>query len=768
MVQKKSKVIEKDIREISEELTSYLPKIKKKTFLIAGGAGFLGRYLVMTLDYLNELIPEEPCKILILDNFISGLRTWIPEKETIRLIEHDISKPLEINEPIDYIINAASIASPLFYNKFRLETIDAGFLGTKNLLELAKQKNVKSFLFMSSSEVYGDPDPEKIPTKEDYLGNVSCTGPRACYDEPKRIGETLCMNYAEIYNLPIKIARPFNIFGPGIRLDDGRVAPTFVLAALSGKNLPVHGDGKNTRTFCYISNAIVGFFKILFSDRNKEVFNIGADEPEIQIKHLADIILGLVENEGAEIDLIEERAEIYKESDPNRRCPDLSKIRTYLGYNPRINLIAGLKRFITWAKEEAGDLSEHATLEKECRVCKNSQLKKIVSLGRSPLANNLVSRDEENEEWFYPLELMYCPICHYCQLSYSVDPDKMFKKYAYVTSTTETFRKHFSQMAEDIFREFNLPLGSLVVDIGSNDGLILKRFQELGSRVIGVEPAENVAEIARKNGVDTITDYFNEEVTDTIIKLKGNADVITANNVFAHTRYIESITRNVKRLLKDSGVFVIEVQYLLDTLKNMTFDNIYHEHVSYYNAHSITEFFRRQGMEVFKIARVPSHGGSLRVFVQKQGGPHQADGSVESLIKEEKTFGLDKTETYELFGDKIQKIRQGIVKFVKEAKAEGKTIVGYGAPAKATTLLNFCNITDKEIDFIIDDNPLKQNMLIPGVRIPIKNREALNQINPDYILILAWNFADEIIRNNISLRERGAKFIIPLPDPKIV
>ncbi len=351
-----SKVIEQDLKEISEELRDYYDKISGKTFLIAGGAGFLGRYLVMSLDYLNEQrLLREPCKVIILDNFITGLPEWISEKNNIKLIRHDISQQIRLDDNVDYIINAASIASPVFYNKFKLETINVGFLGTKNLLDLAKEKKVESFLQMSSSEIYGNPDPAFIPTTEDYLGNVSCNGPRSCYDESKRVGEALVASYADIFNIPAKISRPFNIFGPGIRLDDGRVMPAFVRAALKGEKILLYKKGIQTRTFCYVSNAIVGFFMILLSEGTKEVYNIGADDLEINMKNLAEIIHGLVDNPDSKIHLAEAPFEIYKKADPDRRCPDLTKIRQKLGYNPKIGLIPGLRRFISWAKEELED-----------------------------------------------------------------------------------------------------------------------------------------------------------------------------------------------------------------------------------------------------------------------------------------------------------------------------------------------------------------------------------------------------------------------------
>ncbi|MEM4259536.1 MAG: NAD-dependent epimerase/dehydratase family protein [Candidatus Pacearchaeota archaeon] len=767
---KESKVINEDINRISQDLLDIAPKLSGKVVLIAGGAGFLGKYFVLTLDYLNHHMLASPCKIIVLDNFISGLPDTIKENEHIRVIKQDISKPFDIDGPVDYIIHAASIASPVFYMKFRLETIDVGFLGTKNLLELARRKNSKSFMFISSSEVYGNPDPKFIPTKEDYLGNVSCIGPRSCYDEPKRIGETLCMAYANIYNIPVKIVRPFNIFGPGMRLDDGRVIPNMVVSALKGEKMPVYGDGQNTRTFCYISDAIVALFKVLLSDFNREVFNIGSDEQEIQMRHIADLIHGLVENESAQIYKVEGSNEAYSaKADPNRRCPDLTKIRTMTGYVPKVSLVAGLKRFINWVKEEMeASKMQNSSLRTECQICGNKTLKKVLSLGNSPLANNLLSEKELDKEELFPLELMYCNQCHLCQLSYIVPPEKMFKHYLYLTSTTETFRRHFKEMAESLIKDFILTQNSLVIDIGSNDGLLLKNFKEAGMRVIGVEPAENIANEANKQGIRTIPEFFNRKVAEEILKKEGKASIITANNVFAHVRDIKDVLENVKLLLQPQGIFCIEVQYLFDIMQKLTFDNIYHEHLYYYTVTSLKNFFEKNGMRIFKVQHVDTHGGSIRVFVQRDDGPYAIDASVESFILKEKIACIDKEATYLNFARKVYDIKNKIREFVINIKANNKKIAGYGAPAKATTLLNFCGLTKEHISYIVEDNKLKQGMIVPGVRIPIFGREMLDKETPDYIVILAWNFAEEILKNNLRYKQKGIKFFVPLTYPSII
>ncbi|MEK6880939.1 MAG: methyltransferase domain-containing protein, partial [Nanoarchaeota archaeon] len=452
-----------------------------------------------------------------------------------------------------------------------------------------------------------------------------------------------------------------------------------------------------------------------------------------------------------------------------RRYPDLTKIRVMIGFRPKVSLVAGMKRFIEWVEEALKEQQNLTGYQIKCRICENPDLKRVISLGKSPLANNLLTTEELNKnEELYPLDIMYCNKCNLCQLSYVVPPEKMFRQYLYVTSTTETFKKHFEGFAEDVTGNFKLTDNSLVVDIGSNDGLLLKKFKERGVRVVGVESAENICEMARKEGIDTLNDFFNEDIVEAIVKMKGRADIVTANNVFAHVGNIKDFTKDVKNLLKDDGVFIIEVQYILDMIRKLTFDNIYHEHLSYFSLMSLTEFFKRDSMDIFKIEHVDSHGGSIRVFIQKNGGKYEKDNSVDEFLEKEKIFGLDNFRTYQEFGNRLQEIKNQIRDFLIKLKKEGKSVVGYGAPAKATTLLNFYNINNQYIDYIVEDNPLKQGKTVPGVRIPIKSKESLEQNNPDYIFIFAWNFAEEIMKKNEVFRERGAKFVIPSPELKIV
>ncbi|EKD87577.1 MAG: Nucleoside-diphosphate-sugar epimerase [uncultured bacterium] len=320
-----------------------------KTLLISGGAGFLGSYIVATISLLNTSLFKSPCRVIVVDNYITGKRKRDLESlddKNIEFITHDITKPIIIDKTIDYIIHAAGLASPVYYRKFPLETIEAAIFGAKNLLELARKKKVKSFLFFSSSEIYGDPDPNFIPTPETYRGNVSPIGSRACYDESKRLGETISITYFDKYKVPVKIVRPFNVYGPGMRPDDYRVIPTFLMRALERKPLPVHDEGNQTRTFCYISDATTAFLKVLLSHKSGEVYNVGSDDDEINMMSLAQIVAD-VSPKKVEIKRIP-YPENYPKDEPRRRRPDLSKIKNILNYRTRVSLRTGLARTLRW------------------------------------------------------------------------------------------------------------------------------------------------------------------------------------------------------------------------------------------------------------------------------------------------------------------------------------------------------------------------------------------------------------------------------------
>ena len=354
-------IVNKDLVYINDHLQEEFSQMEGKKLLITGGAGFLGYYLVNSILFRNsQLDLNRRIKLTVYDNFIRGLPEWMKQLRSdanLTLVRHDIVHPLPRDmDDFQYIIHAASIASPIFYRKYPIETMDANVNGLRYLLEYCmRQKNkgrpVEAFLFYSSSEVYGNPSPDNIPTPESYNGYVSSTGPRACYDESKRYGETLCVNFARQHNLPIKITRPFNNYGPGLKITDRRVLPDFARDILNNKDIVMYSDGSPSRTFCYVADAIVGHYKVLLKGNNGEPYNIGVDNPEISMAELANRVINISQDLfGYQGKLVNQtnNDKDYLVDNPNRRCPQIGKARSELGYAPGISLDEGLRRSLLW------------------------------------------------------------------------------------------------------------------------------------------------------------------------------------------------------------------------------------------------------------------------------------------------------------------------------------------------------------------------------------------------------------------------------------
>ena len=351
-IKRRHPLVQQDINRIVSLIKKEAKEFERRTILISGGSGFLGSYFLGVFERLNEKVLKKPCRVISIDNHITSEKDNILggfKDKNFFFKQHDIIKSVKVPGQVDFIIHAAGIASPVYYTKYPLETIEVTTSGTANLLELARLKKAKSFLFFSSSEIYGDPDPKFIPTPETYRGNVSSIGPRACYDESKRLGETLCMTYHRLYGIPVKIVRPFNIFGPGMRPDDHRVMPKFLSNALRGEALPVHGSGRQTRTYCYISDAIAGFIKTLLSKKEGEVYNIGNDKNEMNLLQLAKLVAELFHHKIKVVKIPYPAG--YPGDEPNRRCPNISKARKNLGYRPFVDVRTGLARLIIWYRD---------------------------------------------------------------------------------------------------------------------------------------------------------------------------------------------------------------------------------------------------------------------------------------------------------------------------------------------------------------------------------------------------------------------------------
>jgi len=404
-----------------------------------------------------------------------------------------------------------------------------------------------------------------------------------------------------------------------------------------------------------------------------------------------------------------------------------------------------------------------------CRLCGGRRLTPVLELTPTPPANAFVDAARLSEpQQAYPLDVFFCEDCAHVQLLDVVDPELLFADYVYVSGTSPVFVEHFRAYAEAIANTYapQSPNG-LVLDIGSNDGTLLSQFKALGFPVLGVDPAREIAARATAAGIETLPAFFSHYLARTLRQERGTAQIITANNVFAHADDLVGITEGIRTLLADGAIFVFEVSYLVDVFEKTLFDTIYHEHLAYHSVKPLQRFFQTQGMELIATERVGSHGGSLRGVAQLKGGPHRVTPSVQALIAREEELGLDRAETLQAFSDKIGRVKAELIALLRDLKSAGGTIAGFGAPAKATTLMYHFGIGPDVIDFIVDDSPLKQGLYSPGMHIPVLPSEAIFSKKPDAVVILAWNFAEPIMRNHARYLEQGGRFIVPLPNVEI-
>lgn len=398
-----------------------------------------------------------------------------------------------------------------------------------------------------------------------------------------------------------------------------------------------------------------------------------------------------------------------------------------------------------------------------CRICKSSNLTKFLDLGSQPLANNFISESQLNSdavELIYPLDVYFCHDCNLAQLINVVDKEILFNNYIYFSSGMPKLSDHFQKYAEDVMSRF-LNKGDFVVELASNDGILLKFFKDNGYKTLGIDPADNVVKKAIALGVNTIVDFFSEDLSKKIVVQQGKAKVIIANNVVAHINDHHDLARGVANLLDEEGVFILEAPYLVDMFENLTYDTIYHEHLSYLAVRPLNVLFGKFGLEIFDVEVHQVQGQSLRVFIGKRG-KHKISDGVGHYLGVEKSLGLDKAESYFDLADRIENSRMKLVSILNDLKKQGKTISAYGAPAKGNTLLNYCQIGPALVDYALDGLPSKQGLFTPGVHIPVASVKYAQSHTPDYFLMLAWNYFNVIREREGAFAEKGGKFIIPV------
>ena len=407
-------------------------------------------------------------------------------------------------------------------------------------------------------------------------------------------------------------------------------------------------------------------------------------------------------------------------------------------------------------------------MQTTCRSCGSPKLERVIDLGLQPLANNLLQPgDLGKEEPKFPLETWVCEDCWLMQITCTVPPVTLFSDYVYFSSFSDHMLRHARAAAQKHIQSKKLSANSFVVEVASNDGYLLKNFVEAGVPCLGFEPAGNIAEVARASGVETLCEFFGNETAANLKTTRGQADLILGNNVFAHAPETNDFVAGLGILLKPDGWIVLEFPYGVDMIEKAEFDTIYHEHVFYFTLTPLVPLFARHGLEIFKAERLDIHGGSLRIYAAHIG-TEPLDQSVRDLLTFEHQLGVDSLGYYERFSQHAHKVKSDLVGFLQQKTAEGKRVAAYGASAKGSTLLNFIGEAARHLEFIADRSTYKQGRLSPGHHLPIVDADALQQRNPDYALLLVWNFADEVMKQQRSYTDRGGHFVIPLPELRVV
>ncbi len=385
------------------------------------------------------------------------------------------------------------------------------------------------------------------------------------------------------------------------------------------------------------------------------------------------------------------------------------------------------------------------------------------------LANSFLTDEElaSGNEPEYPLDVYFCELCGLVQISHVVPPDALFEEYIYFSATSDLVHNHAAYLAKSFKARFGLNDQSRVIEIASNDGTVLSYFQRVGVKALGVEPAVNIAKVAVESGIETCNEFFHADTAVTLLRQHGPADIILARHVFAHVPEIHGFVKGLKTLITADGVVAIEAPYLIDFVEKNEFDTVYHEHYSYLSVRAMTHLFDLYEMEVFDAERVPIHGGSIIYFIGHKGA-HTISALVTELIESEKIKGLDKKDTFTAFASRVAGLREETLHLLHDLKAQGKRVAAYGAPAKGNTFLNYCSIGTSLVEYTVDKSPYKQNLYTPGMHLPVYHPDKLSQDMPDYVLLLAWNFAEEIIEQQRAYLQRGGRFIQAIPEVKIL
>lgn len=734
-----------------------------KNVLVTGATGLVG-------SHLTEKLVAQGAKVVISCRSVNPRSYFASKNLETKVISafgdiKDYDRVFDIvsRYEIDYIfhIAAQAIVPTAFINP--KEALEVNIMGTVNVLEAARHcPRVKGVVVASSDKAYGK---NCLNATEDW----PMAGDHP-YDTSKSCADLIARAYAKTYNLSVAVSRFGNIFGPGDP-NFNRIIPGIIKTILFDEILEIRSDGTFVRDYVYVKDVVDGYILLMENiDRLKgEAFNFSSG--------YNFSVLDLIQK----ISLITGKTFRYKISNDQvneivSQSLDYTKARNILGWQTKRTFEEGVLETFDWYqqyfKSEQAVEAPKQSLDKpssaSCRAC-GSPLTKFFSLGQMPLVNSFLKKEELIGEEKFDLSVGFCSKCYLAQLTETVPPEKLFTDYIYFSSTSKLFLEHCRDLANSLSDKLKLNSESLVLEIASNDGAQLQAFKNLGIKILGVDPAKNIAEVANQKGITTIPEFFNWQFAKKLKTEKGvQADLIFGANVLAHVPEIVDFVRGVKEILKPGGTAVFEFPYLKGLMDNK-FDTIYHEHVFYYSLIALINLFKTADLEIYDVEQTSMQGGSLLISIS-QTGNFPISYRVKNLIVQELADGFDKLATYQKINDNVSCLKNDVLDLLTKIKAEGKKIAAYSAPAKGNILLNYFGIDNNYLDFIVDKAPAKQGLYTPGTHLLVEPLAKIDEVKPDYLLVLCWNIADEVINmpELVAFRQRGGKFIVPVPTVKVV